>query len=159
MTVIAYSAKHKILAADSRCSDEFSMHLTNCKKIFRLANRALVGTAGDDDDRTVRDLLGKATPRKMPTRQQLADTKTNFHGILIFPKGHVFVIEVGVLQFGNSDEWFGSVSPITDELVAVGHGQQYAYGAMEAGADPLKAVRITCKRDTTCALPVQWEKL
>lgn len=159
MTVIAYSAKHRILAADSRCSDEFSMHLTNCKKIFRLKNGALVGTAGDDDDRLVRAVLEKASPRRMPTRQQLADTRTTFVGLLVFPKGQVFVITIGVKEYSNTDEWDGCVSPISDDFVAVGHGQQYAYGALEAGKNPIEAVRITCRRDTTCALPVQHEKL
>lgn len=159
MTVIAYSAKHRILAADSRCSDAFAMHLTNCRKIFRLKNGALLGTAGDDDDREVQALLGKASPRKMPTRQQLADTKTDFLGILVFPKGQVFRIEIGVTEYANSDEWFSSVSPITDDVIAVGHGQQFAYGALDLGHSPQEAVRVTCKRDTTCALPVQWEKV
>ncbi|MGH7743725.1 MAG: hypothetical protein ACREQ5_02745 [Candidatus Dormibacteria bacterium] len=159
MTIIAYSAKHKVLAADSRCSDEHSMHLTNCRKVFRLKNKALLGTAGDDDDRLVRALLDKASPRKMPSRQALADTKTDFHGILVFPKGQVFVISIWYQDREGEGEWRGNVSPITDGIVAVGHGQQYAYGVLEAGGSPIDAVRVTCKRDTTCALPVQWEKV
>ena len=70
------------------------MHLTNCRKIFRLKNRALIGTAGDSDDRELRILLGKSTPRKLPTRQQLADTKTDFAGIMVFPKGQIFYIAI-----------------------------------------------------------------
>jgi 20S proteasome alpha/beta subunit len=159
MTVIAYSAKHRMMAADSRCSDGYAMHLTNCRKIFRLKNHALLGTAGDSDDRLVRDILSKATPRKLPSRAALAETKTEFHGILVFPKGQVFVIDIGWHEHAAEGEWMGSIDPITDDLVAVGHGQQFAYGALEAGKNPRDAVRITCKRDTTCALPVQWETL
>jgi 20S proteasome alpha/beta subunit len=157
MTVIAYSAKHRVLAADSRCSDSKAMHLTNCKKVFRLKNKALLGTAGDSDDRDVRALLAKATPRKMPTREQLAALKCSFDGILVFPKGQVFVVSIEY----EADEkgWSGAVDPISDNFVAVGHGAQFAYGAMEAGADPVKAVRVACRRDTTCALPVQHEKV
>lgn len=157
MTVIAYRAG--ILAADSRCSDEFSMHLTNCRKIYRLKNRALLGTAGDDDARQLMELLGRASPRKMPTRQQLADTKTSFIGIMVFPKGQVFVVDVRVVEYGNSDEWAGTISPITDDFVSVGHGQQYAYGVMEHGGSAIEAVRCACKRDLTCALPLQWESI
>jgi 20S proteasome alpha/beta subunit len=51
MTVVAYSAKHKIMASDSRSTDDDGMHMTNCRKIFRLKNGALLGTAGDSDDR------------------------------------------------------------------------------------------------------------
>jgi len=157
MTVVAYRAG--ILASDSRCSDEYDMHLTNCRKIFRLKNGALVGTAGDDDDREVRDLLAKASPGKMPTRQQLADTKTEFQGILVFPKAQVFVISISYLERGSGGEWSGSVSPITDEFVAVGSGQQYAYGVMEHGGTAIEAVRCACKRDLKCALPLQWESI
>jgi len=158
MTVVAYRAG--ILAADSRCSDEYSMHLTNCRKIFRLKNGALLGTAGDDDARLLMKLLSSATPRNMPSRQALAETKTGFHGIMVFPKGQVFVVGVGYASYTDSDgEWDGWVSPITDEFVAVGHGQQYAYGVMEHGGTAIEAVRCACKRDTTCALPLQWESI
>lgn len=159
MTVIAYSSKHRILAADSRCTDEYGMHLTSCQKIFRLANGALLGTAGDSDDRDVRAILAKATPRKLPTRAQLAELKSQFSGILVFPKGHVFVVYVDHREFQHEGEWSGGVDPIRDDLVATGCGAAFAYGAMEAGADPIKAVRAACRRDTACALPVQWEKL
>lgn len=159
MTVIAYSRKHKIMAADSRCSDEFAMHLTNCQKIYRLKNGALLGTSGDSDAREISALLGKASPRKLPSRQQLADTKSDFTGILVFPKGQVFIVCVGVATYPNTDEWTGSIDLVTDDVIAVGHGQQFAYGALDLGHNPMESVRVTCKRDTTCALPVQWEPL
>lgn len=159
MTVIAYSSKHRILAADSRCSDATGMHLTNCQKVFRLRNGALLGTAGDSDDREVRELLAKATPRKMPSRTQLADLRAVFTGIVVFPKGQVFIVEIWHREFDTIGEWTASVDAIRDEIVAVGCGAQYAYGAMEVGADPIKAVRAACRRDTACALPVQWERL
>jgi|SRR5579875_1141208 len=159
MTVIAYSSKHRILAADSRCSDTYGMHLTSCQKVFRLKNGALLGTAGDSDDRDMRDLLAKSTPRKLPTRGQLAELKMVFTGLLVFPRGQVFVVESYHREFDSMGEWAGGIDPIRDPIVAVGCGAQYAYGAMEVGADPIKAVRAACRRDTACALPVQWERL
>jgi 20S proteasome alpha/beta subunit len=159
MTVIAYRSKHRILAADSRCSDSLGMHLTNCQKIFRLRNGALLGTAGDSDDRDVRDVLSRATPRKMPVRKALAELQTQFSGILVFPKGHVYTIELWHREFDHDGEWAASVDAIRDEMVAIGCGAQFAYGAMEHGANPIQAVRAACRRDTACALPVQWEKL
>lgn len=131
------------------------MHLTNAQKIYRLKNGAVVGTAGDSDDRDVRALLEKATPRRMPSRKDLAETKTTFEGIMVFPKGQVFSVNV----WREKDEWRGAVDPISDTIIATGHGWQFAYGAMEAGASPIDAVRITCRRDITCALPVQYEKI
>lgn len=161
MTIIAYSRKHRVMASDSRCSDEWSMHLTNTQKIFKLKNGAVLGTAGDDDARELMDLLGKSSSRRMPSKQQLADTKTEFYGIMVFPKSHtVFVISVTFNErSSDGSEWEGYISQITDEVVAVGHGQQFAYGALDLGHSPQEAVRVTCKRDTTCALPVQWERV
>lgn len=159
MTVICYSQKSKIIAADSRSTDAHAMHFTNCKKIFRLANRAVLGTAGDSDDRDVRAILAKASPKRMPTREQLAALKMNFSGILVFPKGQVFTVEIDFVEHESEGEWMAGIDLVTDEFVAVGHGAQFAYGAMEVGATPVEAVRATCRRDTTCALPVQWERI
>jgi hypothetical protein len=159
VTVIAYSSKHRILAADSRCSDATGMHLTSCRKIFRLRNGALLGTSGDSDERDVRDLLSKASPRKMPSRAALGEIKSRFEGLLVFPKGQVYVVNVWHREHEFEGEWAGSVDVITDSIVSVGCGYAFAYGAMEVGADPIKAVRAACRRDTACALPVQWEKL
>lgn len=159
MTVIAYSKKHRILAADSRCSTEHLMHLTNCQKIFRLKNGALLGTSGDSDDRDVRSVLDKASPRRMPTRAELAALKIDFSGILVFPNGQVFLIDIAWVEHDSEGEYRGSVDPVTDEIVAIGHGHQYAYGVMEHGGSPIEGVRCACKRDLTCALPLQWESL
>lgn len=159
VTVIAYSARHRVIAADSRCSDASGMHITRCQKIFRLANGALLGTAGDSDDREVRAMLAESTAEKMPARQALADLKSQFFGILVFPKGQVFTIDVWHREFEFEGEWTASVDAILDPIVAVGCGYQYAYGAMEVGASPTEAVRAACRRDTACALPVQSESL
>jgi hypothetical protein len=161
MTVVAYSSKHRVMAADSRFSDnsELGLHVTHGQKIFRLKNGALLGTAGDDDARELMVLLGKATARKMPSREQLAETKTELHGIMVFPKGEVFIIDVRYIERDGDGEWTGIVTPILDDVVAVGHGMEFAYGAMDSGKDPQAAVRAACKRDSTCALPVQWESI
>jgi ATP-dependent protease HslVU (ClpYQ) peptidase subunit len=39
---------------------------------------------------------------------------------------------------------------------AVGSGEQYALGAMEAKASIVKSVEIACKYDSGCGLPVQY---
>lgn len=159
MTVIAYASKSRVMAADSRCSNGYLMHLTDCRKIFRLANGALLGSAGDSDDRAVRTLLDKATPRNLPTRDKLAECKTDFQGILVFPKGQIYIVFIGWEEHESSGEWTGGVVSVTDDIVAIGHGMEYAYGVLEHGGTPIEAVRCACKRDTTCALPIQWESL
>jgi ATP-dependent protease HslVU (ClpYQ) peptidase subunit len=158
MTVIAYSSKHRVLASDSQSNwDDEDMRIGNVRKIFRLKNGALLGTAGDGDDRLVRALLAKASPRKMPSRRQLAETKTDFEGIMVFPKGQVFLITIAYSK--DNSEWDGLVDYINDPVVACGHGKEFAYAAMDLGHTPQEAVRVTCKRDLTCALPVQWASL
>lgn len=162
MTVIAYSAKHRIMAADSRCSDDTGgMHLTNCQKVFRLKSGAILGLAGDGDARDLFTLLDRVTPRKMPSRAQIAELKADTVALLVFPKGQVFMVTGEFVERGlaKHGEWVGEVMPIRDPIVAIGSGAPYAYGAMENGASPLDAVRITCRRDLLCALPVQWESL
>ena len=162
MTVIAYSSKHRVMAADSRCSDSTGgMHLTNCQKVFRLRSGALLGLAGDADARDVFALLDRATPRRMPTRHALAELLFDVIALLVFPKGQAFMVTCEYLELGSAKagHWAGEVLPMRDPLVAIGSGASYAYGAMESGATPTQAVRITCRRDLLCALPVQWEGL
>lgn len=157
MTVVAYSSKHRILAADSRCSSTaLDKHVTDMQKVFRLKNGALLGIAGEADVRDLCALLARTTPRKLPTRAQLADLKNEHEALLVFPNGQVFGIEV---NFDKHQGWKGEVVAIRDRLVAIGCGNAFAYGAMEAGANPIEAVRAACKRDLFCALPVQWERL
>lgn len=158
MTVIAYSAKHKMMAADSRLADVDNTHVTHCQKIFRLANGALLGTAGAGDDRAVRTLLSTSTPKRLPTAARLAQTKCDFDGILVFPSGEIFMVTVGKSP-GEQIEWNGQVVSISDSVIAVGSGGKFAYGAMDCGKSPKDAVRAACKRDLNCALPVQWENL
>ena len=162
MTVIAYSSKHRVMASDSRCQDDRgNFHLTNCVKIFRLKSGAIVGQAGDGDARDLFTLLGRASPRKMPTRAQLAELKIDCVALVVFPKGQLFQVTCEFFERGNGNHgmWTGEVMPIRDELASIGSGAPYAYGAMEHGASPIQAVRAACRRDLLCALPVQWESL
>ena len=154
MTTIAY--KGGVLAADSRCSDAYDMHLTNSQKLYRLDSGAILGAAGDDDARELMTLLGKAkTPKQLPSRADLGATRTEFSGILVLPNSDVFLITVCYVERTGEGEWTGAITKITDKMCSVGSGQQFAYGAMEAGASAPDAVRVACKRDTHSALPIQ----
>lgn len=150
MTTIAY--KEGIMAADSRAS-EGDTHVTECQKIFKLENGAYLGSSGDDDDREVIELLSQASPSKMPSRKKLAALELQYSGILVFPSGKVFKIEVEHNE--ERQAWAGSVFEIKDKMCAIGSGASFAYGAMEAGVDAVKAVEIACRRDINSALPVQ----
>lgn len=160
MTVVAYSSKHRVLATDSRMSDEDGNLITNCQKLYRLKSGALLGLCGQPDDRDIIRLLESASPRKLPTRAQLIELKLDFGALLVFPKGQVFGLEATFSELaGDHGEWGADVMPIRDRFAAAGCGRDFAIGAMEHGASPVEAVRIACRRNSFCSLPVQWEKL
>ena len=124
MTTIAF--KDGVMAADSKCTDDHGAFLTKCRKIDRLANGALLGQSGDGDARELFALLGKATPKRLPSRAELAETKVDFHGILAFPNGRVFMVYVYTHDIGSSDSaWTGQIIEMEERICAVGSGQQF----------------------------------
>ena len=142
------------MASDSRGTDEHGMHLTDCQKLYTLKSGSILGTAGDFDARKIIKMLDKVEePEALPSRKRLAKTKVDFLGILVFPSGKVFLIEIE--QDASNQEWAGSVIEMEDNIVAIGTGSQFAYGAMEAGMTAPQAVAVACKRDTNSALPVK----
>jgi ATP-dependent protease HslVU (ClpYQ) peptidase subunit len=50
----------------------------------------------------------------------------------------------------------GEMGPteVIDDFVAIGSGAAYALGAMEAGADVVRAVEIACERDPSTSAPI-----
>lgn len=157
MTVIAFSAKHRAIASDSRCSDKHDAHFTQTKKVYRLKNGAIYGSAGASDDRDLRAMLARSTPRRLPSRADLLPLKQTISGIIVFPKGQCYTVEM--TWDDEVKDWDASVDLVTDAFVAIGSGYQFALGALEAGASPQQAVRAACRRDLACALPVQTERL
>lgn len=142
------------MAADSRCTDECGSFFTKIKKIDRLASGALLGKAGDADARDVVSLLSKATYRKLPSRKELAETRTDFRGILAFPNGRVFAVAVEKLGDGDSS-WTGEIVEVEERMCAVGSGYQFALGAMAAGKTAKQAVEIACRYDNNSQAPVR----
>lgn len=69
-------------------------------------------------------------------------SESNNHYVIIV-RGRVFVIG-GLVCF--------ELAP--GALYATGSGEEYAMGAMGAGATPEEAVRISCKYDTGCSEPI-----
>lgn len=158
MTVIAYSSKHRVMAADSRCTNGAPQrHLTNSPKIYRLANGALLGSAGDADSRDIRRLFEKASPAGMPTRKQISALENDVDLLLVFPKGQVYLVTAEYDE--DVSAWTGQIVRISDIIVAIGTGANFAYGAMEFGATPVEAVEVACRRDIMCYGPIQSERL
>lgn len=153
MTTIAF--KDGIMASDSQCTDDYNAFLTKCRKIDRLPNGALIGQAGDADARELIALLGKATPRKLPSRKELGETKTKFHGILAFPNGRVFMVSNESSGEGSDGGWRGEVVEIEERMCAVGSGYQFALGAMAAGKSARQAVEVACRYDVYSRTPAR----
>ncbi len=101
------------------------------------------------------DLLGKATPKKMPTRQELRDLLAEVSGILVFPNGQVFEITVE----HDCGAWSGEVLEIVERVAAVGSGKRPALTAMKLGYTAVQAVRHAMTEDAGSGGAVQTMRL
>lgn len=150
MTTIA--AKDGTMASDARCTNDDASFATRMSKVFRLDNKALLGCSGDADCRDVIALLNKATLKKLPSRAELAATRTDFGGLMLFPNGTLYYIDIQ--QLPNSPDWVASVVECKERFAAVGSGAAYALGAMAAGRSAKQSVEIACRFDTMSGPPV-----
>lgn len=147
------------MACDS-CWDYNGTQVASLIKIKRLSSGALIGAAGDNDSRAIFELVDKVkSPDKLPTREQLASTKTDFAGLIAFPKGGVWQIMTGKHDDAgypaDDDEDFGIWQATTmGGYAAIGSGADYALAAMDAGASAKDAVLIACRRGLSCRPPV-----
>lgn len=90
----------------------------------------------------------------MPSRKALADTKTEFSGIVIYPETNkVFVVEITPVD--DNDNWSAQCTEQYEDFVALGAGLEIAYGILEAGGTPEDAVKAACKRSVFCGPPVK----
>lgn len=129
MTTIACDGKS--MAGDGRCCDHTETLVDDAKaKVFRLSDGRIAGGSGSsfDVDLWISWLA----------REKIGDCpieSERFAGMILQPDGTVLWVD----HKGRE-----ALTPVP---VAIGSGQNYAYGAMEAGAPPEEAVRIACKRD------------
>lgn len=157
MTVIAYRAG--IMACDS-CWATYGTQTVSAIKIVRLSSGALLGSAGDNDSREMYALLDKIEdPKKLPSANELAETRLDFAGLLAFPKGGVYMIATGKVDDvgypADDDADYGIWPAATmGGYAACGSGADFALSAMDAGATAREAVIIACRRNIYCRLPV-----
>lgn len=170
MTCIAY--RSGIMACDA-CWDYNGTQVVSAIKISRLSSGALLGSAGDNDNRVVLELLDKIKdPRKLPSRAALADTKVRFMGLLALPRAGVWCINSGpvdeagwaaVDSYKDDDADDLGIWPATTMggYCAIGSGGDYALAAMDAHHDvsAARAVEVACRRNLSCRLPVYAIKL
>ncbi|MER9176345.1 peptidase S14 [Mesorhizobium sp. M0955] len=149
MTTIAY--KDGILAADSRAYSGDKMPMGFKTKIHRLKGGYLVGASSRDVGKTdafidwCRNHVNKG---RHPGNQGNA-VDIEVQAILVDPEGQVYY-------------WYQLrcfSGPLKDEFFAIGSGDQFAYGAMKAGASAEEAVRIATECDPWSGGPIVTLKL
>lgn len=150
MTVIAF--KSGVMAADTKAVDT-NGQIFKTKKIVRLSNGTVVGSAGSADQRDILAILSKASLTKLPSRTKLMATKIEASNLWAFPTGEVFTVEVEFLS--EEKGWKAEVFKVLEPQAAIGSGAAYALGAMLAGKSATDAVKITCKLDNGCGLPIE----
>lgn len=127
MTTIAY--KDGVLAADTRATIGDVIDPSEHKKVFRLKNGALVGSAGTPGETRV--ILKKL--RKNPDDFESIKSPNNV--IYIKPDGKIFE--------HDGSGW----SPINAKYAAIGSGHLPALVAMRLGKSAREAIKIAIEFD------------
>jgi len=153
VTTVAYKAG--IMACDS-CYAEDEMLITRRSKITRLASGALLGKAGDSDDRHVEALFAHVkTPRGMPTRKQILELQIDYYGLFVLPKGRIFLITITPPNKDKGhDHWSGGIDEIGESFYAIGTSAAHALTAMECNRSAKEAVKFACQRDLNSRPPI-----
>lgn len=156
MTTIAYTKG--FMACDS-CWAAADVQTTSLIKITRLPSGALLGTAGDADDRTLQELLKNVkSVNKLPSRDALAALRCEMDAIFVLKSGQVF--KIGIERDGrHSSDFDAQIWPANRGVAAAGSGAELAIGAMAYGASAKEAVAIACNWDLNSRGPVHVVRL
>src|SRR5712664_2443197 len=143
MTTIAYTKG--IMACDS-CWTLGDVQVTSLSKIARLSSGSLLGQAGDNDAREMEYFLDKVkTVRSLPTRKALFELRLDYSGMFVLPTGQIFRVTCREDPLDYKDEV--GFTPISRKFAACGSGNEFAHGAMMAGASAHEAVQIAAAFD------------
>lgn len=145
MTTICY--RDGVLAADSRAYSGDKMPIGIKKKLHRLSNGALLASSSRVVGNT--DAFAAWCQAAIDEKRCLPDVAApedyDIQGLLIWTDGKIY-------YWNDSRSWAG---PLEAEFFAIGSGEQFAYGAMMAGASAEEAVRIACACDPWTDGPVR----
>lgn len=137
MTIIAY--KNNLIASDSLISEE-STRFGSMVKITRGPDGTIAGACGGASSLAL--FLRWIHVGRRGAKPNLGDDK-DFCGITINPEGLVLFYEAGMNPYA-----------LTNDFYAIGSGATTAMGAMAAGADAIRAVRIACRFNVLCSEPI-----
>ena len=147
MTTIAYDRRTKTVAADTQNTDE-SGAKWRVKKIETLPDGSVF--LGSGHLYTIAQCkhwaeLGFDEHERPDFSYYLEDTEDRgFSCLWISADGAKVILIDG--EMGPTE--------VIDDFVAIGSGAAYALGAMEAGADVVRAVEIACERDPSTSAPI-----
>lgn len=139
MSTIVY--RDGVMAADSRAYSGNSSPIGHKMKIRRLSDGSLVGVS------TCKPGLSEAF---MKWLEDGADVDHGLYGdidlaaLVVRPNGEVYYYFDGLYPSG----------PLIAPWFAVGSGERYAMGALEMGADAVRAAEVAAVLDTMSAPPV-----
>lgn len=145
MTTIAY--RDGVMAADTASWDSCGIFFGRSRKIYRLADGRVLGTAGSKSMalRVVAWLNGSAD-RPTPNDERPTD---RFAGIIADCDGRIFYMDASL-----------EPSELLDcKFTAIGSGRELALGAMAMGASASDACCIAAKFDQGTRLPIDIEFL
>lgn len=141
MTTIAY--RDGILVSDTRAYSGDKHPIGHKAKIHELEDGSLFGcstTVVGLPERLLRWVKEGRDPDEFPYSGD-----NGFTVFLVDPEGQVF--------YAAGQPFF--TGPLTASFWAIGSGEQYAHGALMAGASAEEAIRIACACDPWSAPPLQ----
>jgi ATP-dependent protease HslVU (ClpYQ) peptidase subunit len=138
VTTIAYA--RGVLACDSRLTEGEVIATDRCKKIWRLKDGSLFGSAGDNES-------GLLLLTSLKKNHPLPKFDRDLEAIRVFPNGQIFMTE-GLVW----DRW-------PETFIAVGSGGKFARAALLAGATAAEAVKVGIAMDVYSNGRVQTLKL
>jgi ATP-dependent protease HslVU (ClpYQ) peptidase subunit len=137
MTTICFRAG--VMATDSRAYSGDKMPIGEKKKLHRLSNGALVGSSSRIVGNT--DSFAAWCQAAIDDGQDLpriaSGTDYGVQALLVWTDGTVH-------YWNDGTTWTG---PLEADFFAIGSGEQFAFGAMKAGATAEEAVRIASECD------------
>lgn len=137
MTTIAY--RDGVMAADSRAYSGDKHPIGNKVKVRRLENGTLIGcstTVVGGGERVLDWYEGG-----MDSEEEVPES---FQLVVVKPNGEIYI--------GTGSTYLSG--PLEAEFIAIGSGEQYAHGALMAGADAVDAVGIACRCDAWTDFPI-----
>lgn len=140
MTVIAWDSK--IIAADRQLTTGDT--ISTVHKLFPWKNGEIIGTLGDEDYgyQLRRWYVEGADPEKFPETQ---NSENHWAQIVIVSPSRAG-------YFCRTPDFI----EVVDSFIAWGCGREVALGALEMGANAIRAVEVACKWINGCGRGCDW---